>query len=186
MLKRGLKSVVEPFRNKYPAQEINTGPYHVLDLETTGLSPHDSEIAEFAMLTCQGNTIIDVYHDFYQISKIDAQAAAVNGLSIYQLQGWPVFKSPQNLAKIKSKIKYKCFAHNSQFDKGFLVAAGAIPESWPFTDTKRLCMENGTKLENNKLITWCNHYGIRYEAHNALNDTFALWRLIVMKGWQIF
>lgn len=159
--------------------------WHVLDLETTGLNPEEHEIAELALLTCEGNSVVSVYHKFFSITSISEKAAQTNGLSVEKLKGWPPFTSPEIINELKNLIKYKIFAHNVQFDARFLARHGVIGGFHPVRDTLTYCKADSVKLENNKLQTWLNHYGLATEAHNALDDAFNLFKLITLKGWQI-
>jgi len=161
--------------------------WQIVDLETTGLSPNNEEIAELALITCVNTQIIGIHHQFYQISKMGEKAGQVNGLSIKQLDGWIRFSSNENLTLLRSLIKHPLFAHNAPFDAGFLIAQNVIKDSYPVIDTVKLCKKSNKKLENNKLQTWVNHYKLSNGvAHTALNDAFSLYRLIVLMGWQIY
>lgn len=161
--------------------------WHILDIETTGLDPNKEEIAELTLITCHNTEIVGIYHQFYQVSKMGEKAGQVNGLSIEQLRGWPIFSSRENIGLIRSLIKYPLFAHNSSFDAGFLVAQNVIKDSYPTIDTVKLCRKSNKRLENNKLQTWVKHYNLSNGvAHTALNDAFSLYRLIVLMGWQIY
>ena len=160
--------------------------WQVVDLETTGLNAYDEEIAELALITCRNTEIIGIHHQFYQISKMGKKAAQVNGLSIDQLRGWPIFSTNKNITLLRSLIKYPIFAHNASFDASFLIAQNVIREDYPVIDTVKLCRKSDKKLVDNKLQTWLNHYGFNNGIpHQALSDCFGLVRLIIFNGWQI-
>lgn len=159
--------------------------WHIADVETTSLSPEDGEIAELAVLTCSGTEIVDIFHQFYSVKSISAKASEVNGFTVEQLQGWPSFKSKENIETLQKLFKYKIFAHNATFDGRFLCHNKVISGLHPMKDTLTFCRNDGIKLENNKLGTWAKHYGIYTEAHSALQDVFMLYKLILIKGWQI-
>lgn len=161
--------------------------YHVLDLETTGLSSNQDEIAEIAILTCLNTNIIDIYHQFFRIKSIGEKAAEVNGLSVEMLIGHQPFKSSKNLNHLSKILKYPIFIHNSRFDGGFMIANGIFDEHYPLIDTLKLCRKANLKLENNKLQTWIKYYGISNgRPHSAISDTLGLQRLIILNGWQIY
>ena len=160
--------------------------WHVLDLETTGLSPYKEEIAELALITCINAEIVEIHHQYYQVSKMGERAGEVNGLSIEQLKNWPKFSTNENLTRLRSLIKYPIFAHNASFDAGFLVAKKVIRDNYPTIDTVKLCKKSDLKLENNKLQTWLKYHKFNNGIpHQALSDCFGLTRLILFNGWQI-
>lgn len=159
--------------------------YHVVDVETSGLSPKEHEICELAILTCSGTQIIEIFSQHYSIQTITEGAQRKNGYSVEKLAGWPSFKDPENIKLVHSIIKYPIFAHNANFDAQFLFDTGALPNSHLVRDTLKYCKEDLTKLENNKLDTWLTHFKIKIQNHSALGDAFGLYRLIILKGWQI-
>lgn len=160
--------------------------YHVLDIETTGLDNQKDEIAEIAIITCRNNEIHHIFHKYYSITQISEMASQKNHLTVEMLRGWPSFKSIDNISAIKSLLKFPVFAHNANFDIGFLKANNAIYDSVKVIDTVKLCKSKETKLENNRLQTWLNYYNINAGiAHSALGDALGLTRLILLQGWQI-
>jgi DNA polymerase III alpha subunit (gram-positive type) len=161
--------------------------WQVIDLETTGLSANNDEIAELALITCRNIEIINIHHQFYQVSKMGEKAAQVNGLSISQLRGWPIFSSNKNITLLQDLIKYPLFAHNASFDAGFLIAKNVIKDNYPVIDTVKLCKKSDKKLIDNKLQTWLTYCGFNNGIpHQALSDCFGLTRLIIYNGWQIY
>lgn len=159
--------------------------YHVVDIETTGLSSKEHEICELAILTCSGVQIINIFSQCYSIKSITEGAQKKNGYTVEQLAGWPSFKDPENIKLVKTLIKYPIFAHNANFDCQFLFDAGVINNHHTIKDTLKFCKEDLTKLENNKLDTWLRYFNINVQNHRALGDAFGLYRLIILKGWQL-
>lgn len=170
---------------KFSQTLVDPGTYwHSIDVETSGLSKNAHEVAEIAIITCKNTKIVDIYHSFFSVKEMSPEASAVNGLNLYQLAGWPSFKSPEIVNLLRSKIKYKIYAHNAQFDLGFLNVAGIIQGSHPYLCTRELAKKEGIYV-NNKLTTITQHLGIPHNAHSALGDALALFHLITLKGWQI-
>jgi DNA polymerase III epsilon subunit-like protein len=160
--------------------------WHALDTETTGLSPNQgAEVAEMALITCVGSEIVDVYHDFYAVRGISQQAAAVNGLTLAQLQGWKSFGCLENLNKVKSLIKGPIFAHNARFDMAFMHYYGILPPDYPSYCTKELCKKANLPIPNNKLISLLEYLRIPHRPHGALSDAFGLTKAILTMGWQV-
>jgi len=155
----------------------------VIDLETTGFNQEIDEICEIALILVKDTKILDIYHHFFQVKKVNPGAEAVNGLSMEKLTGWELIKD--ELYEIQKLIPNKLFAHNSQFDSRFLIKNKIVKQDQRFVDTLKLCKRDGINLENNKLITWLKHYGIRHRPHGALSDCLGLYQLITLKGWQI-
>lgn len=159
--------------------------YQVFDTETSNLSPmNGGEIAEIAVITCRNKEIIDLFHTYYSVVSMHPKAQETNGLSIFQLQGWPSLGSPEVQKELREIIKYPLFAHNISFDARFLKHYNIIKDDHILIDTLKLCRTSGINLENNKLSTWTAHFGITHRAHGALSDTFALCQLIESQGWQ--
>lgn len=159
--------------------------WHTLDLETGGLDPKNDEIAELALITCCGSQIIGIYHQYYSVRNMTEKAMEVNKLTLSQLNGWPHFQEPESLIELRNMIKYPIFAHNAEFDLGFLRNKGVFKDH-PSVDTRMLCKKSEKKLIDNKLQTWLKHYNlVNGKPHTALNDAFNLARLIMLLGWQI-
>ncbi|MCR4284685.1 MAG: 3'-5' exonuclease [archaeon] len=157
--------------------------YHVLDIETTGFNAKTDEICELAFLTCRGTQILDIYHNFFTINEISTKAQEVNGFSVEQLKGWNPLKN--EIPRLRSLLIHTIFAHNSVFDCGFLKEKGIIHFEHRIIDTLKLCRNDHTNLDNNKLKTWLQYYNISHRPHGALSDAFGLYKLITLKGWQV-
>jgi DNA polymerase III epsilon subunit-like protein len=160
--------------------------WHALDTETNGFGDK-ADIAEIAILTYNGTQLIDIFHQYYSVPFMSEGAQKVNGYTVEQLAGWKAFKDPENIKKLSNILKYKLFIHNAPFDTGFLDRAGVIYNKALVKDTLSLCKQGPTKLENNKLTTWLDFYGLNSssKSHGALGDAFGLSRLVITKGWYI-
>ena len=80
--------------------------YHVLDIETTGLNSDSDEICELAISTVNGTQILDVFHSYYSVTKMNPIAESKHGYSIDLLKGWPYFSTDKNINLLKTKLKY--------------------------------------------------------------------------------
>jgi DNA polymerase III alpha subunit (gram-positive type) len=160
--------------------------WQVVDIETTGLDSKVEEVAELAIVTCHNTDVINIFHKYYEVKKMGEVAGKVNGLTEYQLKGWPKFNSNENINIVRGILKYPYFAHNVDFDRGFLLASNVVNPDLRYIDTVKLCKIKPTKLENNKLQTWLKYFNIDAGAkHSALGDSLGLARLIILQGWQI-
>lgn len=158
--------------------------YHVLDFETTDLPSSDAaEVAEIALLTCNGIHIVDIYHQFYSIRAISDGAAKTNGLSIAQLSNWPSFWELSERQKVVDMIKYPIFAHQSSFERHFLLKYGIISKDHPMINTIDCAKGEKYRPENNKLVSWLAYKNIAHRPHGALSDAFGLFRLITRCNW---
>ena len=181
----GLRQEIQNEKTYTERSAVEIIYWHTLDLETGGLDPKTDEIAELALITICGSQIINIHHQYYSVSKMGEKAMEVNGLTITQLDGWPHFQDVNNINELRKLIKYKVYAHNASFDKGFMIQKGVFRDH-PFVDTRILCKKSGKNLTDNKLQTWLKHYNLNNGTpHTAVSDAFNLARLVMLLGWQI-
>lgn len=160
-------------------------PIVFLDLETGGLKPDEHPIIEVAFLT----TDAKAQHDLasYQSlvaphpgSRVDPQAAAVNGYNEREWQNAPSLRSVL-LEMIDLLPPLFTFAgHNPSFDRRFLEVAFAR-ENFPqpgwhrdMIDTAgiaRRTLKRTGRVHDVKLATLCSYYDLPLEgSHRALVD----------------
>lgn len=155
----------------------------ILDTETTGFNPLDSEhpdrLIEFAGLEMINRQFTDNNLHLYVHPERDipAEAAAVHGITLDKLAGKPVFA--QVAQQIFDYLKgAELIIHNAKFDVGFLNAEFArvglpnIETVCEITDTLAMAREQypGQKASLDAL---CNRLGVdrsRRVLHGALID----------------
>jgi len=164
------------------------------DTETTGLDPIKNDI-----LTIGGIIEIDgeVKEEFYleiqpfSYENISQYALDVNGLKIEDIkkymtpeEGYRKLKSifSKYINKYDKKDKFICVGHNVKFDIDFLTNLflkngdkylGSFID-YHFLDTmvilNIMMYQKAIQLENCKLVTASEFFGIKLDAHNAMND----------------
>jgi DNA polymerase-3 subunit epsilon len=164
------------------------------DTETSGLDSKTNDI-----LTIGGIIEIDgeVEEEFYlemqsfNYDNISEEALKINGLELKKIK---TFMSPKlaykQLQRIFSKYinrynkldKFTCVGHNVRFDLDFLTEfwkknndkyLGSYID-YHFLDTmvilNLMMYKKAIQLENCKLVTATQKFGIKLDAHNAMND----------------
>lgn len=155
-----------------------------LDVETTGLSYHDDEIVEIAVLDADGNVLLDEL--VKPSGTIPAEATAVHGITPEHVQDAPEFSAiAKRLQAIIDGRKIVC--HNANFDRPFvqmsLMKAGQTltpkSNSWSCS-MLLLTQENDGRWPSLDLamsIADASSEGLG-EAHSARSDAEACRRII--------
>ncbi len=152
-----------------------------IDLETTGLSPYDDAIIEFACIKFNAKNFqeIDVLSGFVNPwIAIPPLVQELTGISDADLDWTPSISSV--LQDIEWFIWwFPLVGHNIDFDISFLKSAGLNLEKNPTIDTfylaNSLCFHH-TSLS---LTSLCEYFSIELtSAHRALDDTRATYKLL--------
>ncbi len=170
----------------------------IVDTETTGLDPKEGHrIVEIGCLEISNRHITDNrYHQYLQPNrKMDAQAAAVHGITDEFLQDKPRFADVVD--KFMAFIKgAELIIHNADFDVGFinheleLLKQGWQPLSHycQIIDTLALARERHPGQKNN-LDALCKRYNVdnsNRQLHGALLDVEILAQVyLAMTGGQV-
>jgi|SRR5690554_3752142 len=161
-------------------------PYHVLDVETSGFDTEKHDIAELAIITCQGSKIVDIFHQYYSVNIMTPEASTCNNLTVEKLRYFSPFNTRENISKVQSILKYPIWAHNAPFDIRFLKKYFHLNGDIPIKDTLPILRNKNKskidKLPNNQLSTWFQYYGISVQEHTALGDAFGLYKIINLEG----
>lgn len=187
-----------------------------IDFETGGLNCRTHAVTEVAAIAVKGDTfekidLVSTYIKPYGNYQYDKKALEVTGISFEDIEnGIAVEKAVDELISLfKRSNLYKGFgtqsilvAHNSKFDKGFLLQlfehTKKIKEleklvyggedyygKWQpeFLDTiifSKLAWQHDPEMMNFKLNTCISKAGIELpDAHKAINDTIGLKDLVV-------
>jgi DNA polymerase III epsilon subunit family exonuclease len=146
----------------------------VFDLETTGLDFEADRIIEIGAVRLNGlraeaqfsslvSTDIELTDDIVKLTGINAE----------MLHNQPRIDEvlPRFLEFIDGAV---LVAHNAEFDLGMIKAAASrlgIDIEWPCFCTLKMARELLPDLENKKLGTLAEHYGLTFEArHRSIGD----------------
>lgn len=155
----------------------------IIDTETTGLRPDQDELLQVAIIDDTGKTLIDQY---VRPTRCDEwpEAERVNHISPEMVRDCPAISDPAVHDVIQSVLYQadKIMGYNTQFDIGFLIAAGF---DVPICETKDIMIEfaevYGDYSEYYESYVWkkltvaAEYYGYEWpvDAHNALGDCLA-------------
>ncbi|MDR1669578.1 MAG: 3'-5' exonuclease [Oscillospiraceae bacterium] len=163
--------------------------YTVIDFETTGLSPSDSEVIEFAAVRVAPDTsgALALGESFTSLCSprmtlITPTITRITGITDAMTAGFPPFE--ERLREFCAFIGNDTIAaHNIPFDMGFLRrycrgAGFAPPEKTLCTlvKSRQLCRS----LYNHKLETVAAHLGVNGEGyHRALADAVTTAKVLI-------
>jgi DNA polymerase III epsilon subunit family exonuclease len=155
----------------------------VIDLETTGLNPKKDKIIEVAALKVNRGKILDSFVSLINPNiRLEDMRFLNQDISDKDLKKAPFFKEISgdlfNFLKGNRIIGY-----NVSFDKRFLVANDRKFDCLEYFDYLKFVKGLDYELENYKLQTVVNHFGIRKKpTHRALADAESLLGLIRILG----
>jgi len=155
----------------------------VIDLETTGLNPKKDKIIEVAALKVNRGKILDSFVSLINPNiRLEDMRFLNQDISDKDLKKAPFFKEVSgdlfNFLKGNRIIGY-----NVSFDKRFLVANDRKFDCLEYFDYLKFVKGLDYELENYKLQTVVNHFGIRKKpTHRALADAESLLGLIRILG----
>lgn len=149
--------------------------YVVVDLETTGLMPSFDGIIEIGAIRYAGDVEVARFHSFVSASvPLDPFIVAHTGITDVMLEGAPEIEEalPRLLEFVGDSV---LVAHNANFDVNFIYDDAAnlldVKFSNNFVDTMRLAKKCGLPVENHKLVTLAEYFGISQDvAHRSAAD----------------
>ena len=150
--------------------------YVILDLETTGLKPDESEITEVGILEVKDGKITNRYDQLCSVSSpLPDNIVEITNITDEMLAGKPSFKSiiPDVLNFIDDRT---IVGHNIHFDLDFLEyhinKAKFLEKNITFrcVDTLKLSYKYMPKMRSYKLEALKKYFDINIESHRAIND----------------
>lgn len=173
------------------------GNFITIDTETTGLSASKDEIVEIAAIRFRNYAPVEKFVTLCAPKKgISDEAARINGITADMVEGKPLFG--QIVHSLQSFIGTdNIVGHNLEFDLKFIIKNGfdVYACNRKYYDTLEIAQKTLKKVkekwdkevyaympdyskdydvENYKLKTLCQYYGITYiGAHRALADAYA-------------
>lgn len=150
-----------------------TTTYVALDLETTGLDPHQDEIIEVGAVKFRGPEVLDTFHSLVKPRKLlPASIQLLTGILPDDLKGAPPFAA---IAGDLLLFLDDCaiVGQNAAFDLSFLAAQGLeLPN--PVCDTLQLVKILAPYLVERNLTALTTHFEVDYPIkHRALPDAVA-------------
>lgn len=157
----------------------------ILDIETTGLDPHADEIIEIGLVKFSflesGHIVgpIDALQGLFQPKiALPPEVSQLTGINNEMLVGQNL-----DLEKIRDFIQDASIiiAHNASFDRRF------CEKKWPFFAAKEWACslkeinwrEEG--FSSSHLNVLLNNYGFFHGGHRALNDCYALLKILTLE-----
>ena len=167
---------------------IEEASFLIVDLETTGLNPENSEIIEIAALRVEDGIVVDKFHTLVKpsIGFIPPFITKLTGITNALVVDKPTIEQvfPHFLKFSENSI---IVAHNAQFDMSFLNSV-SYQITGKSIQNPVLCTQNLAKrlfpdLPSKSLVNLAYHFNIPYnKKHRALEDalvTFELFKKIV-------
>ena len=160
-------------KTKVEKQISNEETLCVLDLETTGFKPENSEIVEIFILKVKGNVIID---EFYSMFKPNGRItnSDIHGITNRKVRNSPTIKEA-NDEIINFLGNSTLVGHNlDNFDLKFLNYHLSETLDNKTLDTLKISRKVlGDKVENHKLDTLAKYFGVSSPTHQARDDVMA-------------
>ncbi len=149
----------------------------VLDLETTGFKPENSEIVEIFILKVKDNVIID---EFYSMFKPNGKItnSDIHGITNRKVRNSPTIKEA-NDEIINFLGNSTLVGHNlDNFDLKFLNYHLSKTLDNKTLDTLKISRKVlGDKVENHKLDTLAKYFGVNPPTHQARDDVMATFEI---------
>ena len=149
----------------------------VLDLETTGFKPENSEIVEIFILKVKDNVIID---EFYSMFKPNGRItnSDIHGITNRKVRNSPTIKEA-NDEIINFLGNSTLVGHNlDNFDLKFLNYHLSKTLDNKTLDTLKISRKVlGDKVENHKLDTLAKYFGVNPPTHQARDDVMATFEI---------
>ncbi|MFN3428572.1 MAG: PolC-type DNA polymerase III [Candidatus Sericytochromatia bacterium] len=153
--------------------------FHIIDTETTGLSPSANRVIELATVTLRHGKIVDRFETFVDPGvPIPARITQITGIRREMLVGAPAPAQAYKAWRDYLGTGGHFVAHNAGFDWDFLRTEFARQAlDWPFEQsvcTVRLARHCLPRLRKHGLGALIDHYGIQVsDRHRALADVEA-------------
>jgi len=149
----------------------------VLDLETTGFNPKNSEIVEIFILKVKDNEIID---EFYSMFKPNERItnSHIHGITDRKVRNSPTIKEASDEI-INFLGNSTLVGHNlDNFDLKFLNYHLSKTLDNKTLDTLKISRKVlGDKVENHKLDTLAKYFGVNPPTHQARDDVMATFEI---------
>lgn len=166
------------YKERYIKARTLSENYTVIDFETTGLKPENSEIIQIGAVKYENGTIVDSFSTYVKPtrSKISRTITRITGITEKTVASAPVINDilPDFLNFIE---KQTLVAHNASFDMKFLIASvdycGLTMDRVRVIDTLPLARRTIPNTTNHKLETLKKELNLGdHDSHDALGDCY--------------
>ena len=147
----------------------------IVDLETTGLSPLNSEIIEIGAIKVLNNEVVDTMDVFVKPSRpLSPFTTRLTGITNEMVdEGLSIKQALKVFEEFSDGMRL--MAHNAKFDMGFLdtYMRKNLGKAAPTNTLDTLAMSRAIvkDVPNHKLGTLATHFNIDYSgAHKSLRD----------------
>lgn len=147
----------------------------IVDLETTGLSPLNSEIIEIGAIKVVNNEVVDTMEVFVRPSRpLSPFTTRLTGITNEMVdEGLSIKQALKVFEEFSDGMRL--MAHNAKFDMGFLdtYMRKNLGKAAPTNTLDTLAMSRAIvkDVPNHKLGTLATHFNIDYSgAHRSLRD----------------
>jgi CRISPR-associated protein Cas2 len=153
----------------------------VIDLETTGLKPENSQIIEIGAIRVVNGDVLDNMECFVHAAEIPEYIEKMTGITSDMLKNG--LDEKEAMQKLKEFIgNFPVVAHNVKFDLDFIRTAcerSGIEWNDPLNfDTVKIAREKIPGMQSYKLENLLEHFQLSHEhLHRALNDSRAVYAL---------
>lgn len=154
---------------------LETAPYVVFDVETTGSSAGKGGITEVGAIKLVGGEVVDQFSTLVNPGRpIEPFVVRLTGITDRMVAGAP--EPPEVMARFEEFVEGSILVgHNVHFDCSFVTAArGGVALPNPVLDTLRLARSLVPGLRRYRLGSLVEHFGVRSSPnHRALSDAAA-------------
>jgi DNA polymerase III epsilon subunit-like protein len=149
----------------------------ILDIETTGFEPEDSEILELYILKVVDNEIIDEFYSLFNTNQ-KIENSHIHGITNEKVKDSPYFE--EKSLEIREFVKGSVLVgHNiDYFDLKFLNHYLDQPLNNKTIDTVLLSRAKlSDKIKNHKLITIAEYFNVSIPTHSAKDDVITTFEI---------
>jgi len=157
-----------------------------IDFETAKYSRESA--CSVGLVKFQDGKIVDAFYSLIRppILYIRPDFTEIHGLTIDDVKDAPTFAEIWDNGIRPFIGGFPLAAHNAPFDMGVLVAVLEWYEldipALPYFCTCRLARRTWPNLKSHALTALAKHFGIVYDAHNALDDAMTCGKLVLMSA----
>ena len=149
----------------------------ILDIETTGFEPENSEILELYILKVADNEIIDEFYSLFNPNQ-KIENSNIHGITDEKVENAPTFQEMDN--EITNFVEDTILVgHNiNYFDLKFLNYYLQKPLKNKTIDTVQLSRKKlNEKVKNHKLITIAEYFDVSKPTHSAKDDVITTFEI---------